>query len=267
MKATPTTPLTDRFGRTHTSVRLSVTDRCNIRCFYCMPESGAEFMPRSRLLTFEEIERLARLLVSRCGVRDIRITGGEPLVRRQLERLVRMLSAIDGLEDLSLTTNGILLAEQAAALRAAGLRRINISLDTLDEKVFQRIARRPGLDRTIAGIDAAVRCGFDSVKLNSLAIRRDHRGARSSIWSGSPWPVASRSGSSNSCRWTPTAPGTTNASSAVTSFFGSCRSSSDRLSRSGVPIRLNPPRNFSSREVASASSARSPGRSAGPAIV
>lgn len=164
-------PLLDRFGRVHTSVRLSVTDRCNIRCFYCMPETDAEFVPRDRLLSFEEIQRLAELLVRRAGIRDIRLTGGEPLVRRQLHKLIEMLAGIDGLEDLSMTTNGMLLAEQAETLRGAGLRRINISIDTLDEKVFQRIARREGLDKTIAGIDAAIACGFESVKLNALAIR------------------------------------------------------------------------------------------------
>ena len=145
------TPLVDRFGRVHTSVRLSVTDRCNIRCFYCMPETDAQFVPRDRLLSFEEIQRLAELLVRRGGIRDIRVTGGEPLVRRQLHVLIKMLSEIDSIEDLSLTTNGILLADQAEALRAAGLRRINVSLDTLDEDVFRQITRRDGLDKTIAG--------------------------------------------------------------------------------------------------------------------
>jgi cyclic pyranopterin phosphate synthase len=165
------TPLVDRFGRVHTSVRLSVTDRCNIRCFYCMPETDAQFVPRDRLLSFEEIQRVAELLVRRGGIRDIRVTGGEPLVRRQLHVLIKMLSEIDSIEDLSLTTNGILLADQAEALRAAGLRRINVSIDTLDEDVFQKITRRDGLDKTIAGIDAAIACGFESVKLNALAIR------------------------------------------------------------------------------------------------
>lgn len=165
------TPLIDRFGRVHTSLRLSVTDRCNIRCFYCMPEVDAEFVDKSRLLSFEELERLARLLVQRCGIRDIRLTGGEPLVRRQLDRLIRLLAAIEGLEDLSLTTNGILLADQAASLRDAGLKRINISLDTLDEAVFRRISRRSGLEKTLAGIDRAIACGFESIKLNTLAIR------------------------------------------------------------------------------------------------
>ena len=164
-------PLIDRFGRLHDSVRLSVTDRCNIRCFYCMPEVDAEFAPRERLLSFEEIVRLAGLLVDRCGVKDIRVTGGEPLVRRQLDHLVAMLSGLEGLEDLSLTTNGMLLAEQAESLREAGLKRINISLDTLDEEAFRKITRRAGLEKTIAGIDAAIACGFESVKLNTLAIR------------------------------------------------------------------------------------------------
>jgi cyclic pyranopterin phosphate synthase len=164
-------PLVDRFDRVHTSLRLSVTDRCNIRCFYCMPEVGAQFVPRDQLLSFEEMERLARLLVSRAGITDIRITGGEPLVRRELPKLIAKLASIDGLEDLSLTTNGVLLGEHAQALRDAGLKRLNISLDTLDEETFRKIARRDGLQQTIEGIDTAIRCGFESVKLNALAIQ------------------------------------------------------------------------------------------------
>lgn len=171
-----TTPLSmnrlvDRFGRGHDSLRISVTDRCNIRCFYCMPEHDAVFMPKSWLLTFEEITHLAEMLVSRCGVRDIRLTGGEPLVRRDLTRLVSRLAAIDGLDDLSMTTNGLLLAEHAAGLRGAGLRRLNVSLDTLDDDVLQMISRRRGVDKIIAGIDAAIAAGFESIKLNALAIR------------------------------------------------------------------------------------------------
>jgi cyclic pyranopterin phosphate synthase len=163
--------LVDRFGRRHDSLRISITDRCNIRCFYCMPEHNAEFLPRSSVLTFEEIERLARLMVHRCGVRDIRITGGEPLVRRDCVKLVAMLAKIDGLDDLSMTTNGMLLREKAAELRAAGLQRLNISLDTLDEATFVKITRRPGVEQVIAGIDAAIDAGFESIKLNALAIR------------------------------------------------------------------------------------------------
>ncbi|NND98698.1 MAG: GTP 3',8-cyclase MoaA [Pirellulaceae bacterium] len=165
------TKLVDRFGRVHDSVRVSVTDRCNIRCFYCMPASDAQFMPRDWLLSFEEIHALVELLVRRAGVRQIRLTGGEPLVRKQIARLVEMLAAIDGLADLSLTTNGILLADHAAELRAAGLRRVNVSLDSLSEETFQRISRRTGVDKVIAGIDAAIDAGFDSVKLNTIAIR------------------------------------------------------------------------------------------------
>ena len=170
MSESPSSPLIDRFGRVHDSLRLSVTDRCNIRCFYCMPEQDAQFAPRDWLLTFEEITRLTRLLVERCGIKDVRITGGEPLVRKELDSLIGMLAEI-GLGDLSLTSNGILLAEQAALLRQAGLRRINISLDTLDPTQFRKITRRDGLERTIEGIDAAIACGFESIKLNTLAIR------------------------------------------------------------------------------------------------
>lgn len=136
-----------------------------------MPETDAQFVDRDSLLTFEELFRLGKLLVGHAGVRDIRITGGEPLVRRQLDQLIGMLATIEGLQDLSMTTNGLLLADHAADLREAGLNRVNISLDTLDEESFQRIARRPGIDKVIEGIDAAIDAGFESVKLNTIAIR------------------------------------------------------------------------------------------------
>ncbi len=171
MRRTSFPPLIDSFGRVHTSLRLSVTDRCNIRCFYCMPEKGAEFVPKDNILSFEEIHRLARLLVQQGGVTDIRITGGEPLVRQQIPRLIEMLAEIESLEDLSLTTNGMLLAEQAQSLRQAGLKRLNISLDTLNATTFKKITRREGLEKTLQGIDAAIKCGFESVKLNTLAIK------------------------------------------------------------------------------------------------
>ncbi|GAA4453045.1 GTP 3',8-cyclase MoaA [Novipirellula rosea] len=167
----PDRPLTDSLGRVHTSVRLSVTDRCNLRCTYCMPELDATFMPRDHLLTFEELHRLTELLVTRCGINDVRLTGGEPLVRRELDRFVAMLSGIPGLTDLSLTTNGILLPEQAAKLKAAGLKRLNISIDTLDHEQFKKLARRDSLDETLAGIEAAIQCGFESIKLNAIAIQ------------------------------------------------------------------------------------------------
>ncbi|MGV3484094.1 MAG: GTP 3',8-cyclase MoaA [Planctomycetaceae bacterium] len=162
--------LIDTFGRVHRSVRISVTDRCNIRCFYCMPAGDVAFAPRAALLTFEEIARVVRILVAE-GVRDIRLTGGEPLVRRDVVRLVEMIAGIPGVGDLAMTTNAILLPALAADLRRAGLKRLNISLDTLKEDVFQRISRRQGVARVLAGIDAAIEVGFDQIRLNALAIR------------------------------------------------------------------------------------------------
>jgi cyclic pyranopterin phosphate synthase len=170
--AAPTleSPLLDRFGRRHTNLRLSVTDRCNIRCFYCMPAEGVVFRPRNELLTFEEIERFVSAVVP-LGVNKLRLTGGEPLVRANLPELVRKLAAIRGVSDVALTTNGMLLDEQAAALKAAGLHRLNISLDTLREEVFEQITRREGLDRVLAGIAAAREAGFEHIRLNAVAIR------------------------------------------------------------------------------------------------
>jgi cyclic pyranopterin phosphate synthase len=162
--------LIDSFGRVHSNLRVSVTDRCNIRCFYCMPEVDVQFKPRSELLTFEEIQRVVRIVAGR-GVRKLRITGGEPLVRSGLPELIRQLTSTDGIDDVALTTNGVLLAEQAADLCRAGLHRLNISLDTLNEETFQKIARRSGIDRVLAGIDAAVAEPFKKVRLNAIAIR------------------------------------------------------------------------------------------------
>ncbi len=161
--------LVDSFGRVHDNLRISVTDRCNIRCVYCMPES-VRFLPRADLLSFEEIERFTRVAAS-LGVAKIRLTGGEPLVRRDLPRLVERLAAIPGIVDVGLTTNGILLGPLARPLRDAGLRRINISLDTLDPGRFRELTRRDGLDRVIEGVFAAKAAGFDPVKLNGLAIK------------------------------------------------------------------------------------------------
>ena len=163
-------PLVDRLGRVHTSLRISVTDRCNIRCFYCMPNENVQFVPREDILSFEEITRFVRV-VAQMGVRRLRVTGGEPLVRSDVPRLVEKLAALPGIEDLALTTNGMLLAEQAVALRSAGLQRLNISLDTLSEEVFQKISRRPGLDRVLAGIAAAQDAGFEKIRLNAIAIQ------------------------------------------------------------------------------------------------
>lgn len=163
-------PLIDRFDRIHDSLRLSVTDRCNLRCLYCMPESADDFEDAASLLSFDQIERVARVLAA-SGVNKIRITGGEPLLRRSLPELVERLAAIPCIDDLAITTNGIRLPALAEPLQKAGIRRVNISLDTLNEESFQRVTRRRGLDRVIAGIDAAVAAGFDEIRLNALAIR------------------------------------------------------------------------------------------------
>ncbi len=173
-RPSPLTPpaaavLTDSYGRIHNNLRISVTDRCNLRCTYCMDEDVV-FMDRSELLTFEEIARFVHIVVP-LGIDKIRLTGGEPLMRRDLPHLVRMLSQIDGIRDVGLTTNGILLADQAQALYDAGLRRINISLDTLDPERFRQLTRRDGLEKVIAGILAARRAGFDPVKVNAVSIR------------------------------------------------------------------------------------------------
>ena len=162
-------PLLDSLGRVHTSLRISVTDLCNIRCFYCMPET-VRFLPREEILSFEEIERFARVLAP-LGISKLRLTGGEPLVRSGLPKLVERLAAIDGIEDIALTTNGILLEENAVALKNAGLQRVNISLDALTEATFRRISRRDGLDRVLAGIQAAKKAGFEKIRLNAVAIK------------------------------------------------------------------------------------------------
>jgi cyclic pyranopterin phosphate synthase len=166
----PMTPLVDTFGRLHDNLRVSVTDRCNIRCFYCMPETGVKFQARDQILTFEEIERFVRVAVS-LGVRKLRLTGGEPLVRKDLAKLVRKLTAIEGIEDLALTTNGVLLADQAAELYDAGLRRINVHLDTLDRERFKHIARRDDLDRVLEGIETCLRLGYGPIKINAVAVK------------------------------------------------------------------------------------------------
>ena len=165
-----TEPLIDGFGRRHNNLRISVTDRCNIRCFYCMPNERLVFKPRDELLRYEEIERFVRALVP-CGVTRLRITGGEPLVRSGLPKLVAALAAISGVEDVALTTNGILLPRFAAELRQAGLHRLNISLDTLREETFQQLTRRPGVQQVLDGIRSAREQGFRKIRLNAVSIR------------------------------------------------------------------------------------------------
>jgi cyclic pyranopterin phosphate synthase len=163
-------PLVDAFRRPITYLRVSVTDRCNLRCVYCMPEEGLPWIPKPDVLSYEEIAEIVRA-AARIGVRSIRLTGGEPLIRRNLDRLVAMIATIPGIDDIALSTNGMLLTEQARTLGAAGLRRVNISLDTLREDRFAAIARRPGLTRVLAGIDAALAAGLRPVKINCVMMR------------------------------------------------------------------------------------------------
>jgi len=163
-------PLVDTFGRLHDNLRISVTDRCNIRCFYCMPETGVKFQPRDQILSFEDIERFVRVAVT-LGVRKLRVTGGEPLVRKDLPKLIRKLAAIEGIEDLALTTNGVLLAEQAQDLYDAGLRRINVHLDTLDRERFKHITRRDDLPKVLDAIEVCQRLGYGPIKINAVAVK------------------------------------------------------------------------------------------------
>ena len=161
--------LVDGFGRVHRDLRISVTDRCNFRCTYCMPAEGLDWVPRDDLLTFEEIARVARIMVERHGVNGIRLTGGEPTVRANLPVLVEMLAGLG--TDLAMTTNGVSLPLLAPDLRTAGLRRVNVSCDSLRADRFAELTRRDSLDRVLEGIDAAVEAGFDPVKVNCVVMR------------------------------------------------------------------------------------------------
>jgi cyclic pyranopterin phosphate synthase len=165
----PLHPLIDPQGRAVDYLRVSVTDRCNYACSYCIPHDGVEHADRADVLSFEEIAALVRVFAS-LGVRRVRLTGGEPTVRRDLPALVRLLRAIPGIDDIALSTNGHLLAALAAPLRAAGVDRVNISLDSLDPDRFRRITRRGDLAVVLDGIEAARAAGFTSIKLNTVAI-------------------------------------------------------------------------------------------------
>src|ERR671939_1927352 len=163
--------LQDGHGRLIQDLRVSVTDRCNFRCQYCMPADGLPWLERSELLTFEEIERLVRVFAS-MGVDELRLTGGEPLVRREFPRLVGMLACVPGLRDLSLTTNGYLLERDADALVAAGINRVNVSIDSLQRDRFFHITRRDSLPQVLRGIDAVARHPqLRPIKLNAVALR------------------------------------------------------------------------------------------------
>jgi len=162
--------LTDTFGRPHSYLRISLTERCNLRCQYCMPAEGVTLQPRERILTFEEIERIARLFAAE-GVDKIRLTGGEPLVRKNVEDLVDRLGRIEGVRTLAMTTNGLLLPKKLDRLRAGGINLLNISLDTLQEERFDRITRRTGLPTVLQAIELAIEAGYDPVKVNCVVMR------------------------------------------------------------------------------------------------
>jgi len=163
-------PLLDTHGRQIRYIRVSITDRCNLRCRYCMPSSGVQWIPHEKIMRYEEYLRVLRICVTR-GVEKVRITGGEPLRRKGLTEFVHCISLMEGLKDLSLTTNGVLLASLAEELKKAGLNRLNISLDTLDRDKFNHITRVDAYDRVIAGIRAAADLGFSPIKINVVAIR------------------------------------------------------------------------------------------------
>ncbi|MDZ4849523.1 MAG: GTP 3',8-cyclase MoaA [Pirellulaceae bacterium] len=161
--------LIDRFGRKHRSLRISVTDRCNIRCQYCMSDGPLEFLPKKQLLTYEEIASFCQLM-TRFGITRLRLTGGEPLVRGELSTLVRLLRQIPAVESIAMTTNGMLLDQHLETLKDAGLDQINISLDTLSETTFRKLSRRDGIERVLAGIDAAIAHGYRP-RLNTVLLR------------------------------------------------------------------------------------------------
>lgn len=172
-KASPRTAR-DGFGRTIDYLRIAITDRCNYRCIYCMPATGVEFKPHESIMTYEEIVRFVRI-ASEYGIKHLRLTGGEPLVRKGVCDLARELSAIPAIEDISITTNGSLLPRYAKDLVASGVSRVNISLDTLDPKVFRAVSRVGNLEDALNGIDAALEAGFKTVKINTVAVRALHQ--------------------------------------------------------------------------------------------
>ncbi len=170
LPASNTAPVVDPFGRRIEYLRVSLTDRCNLRCVYCMPEEGVPYEDLDNVLSFDEIERVLRVLAG-TGLRKVRLTGGEPLVRKNVPDLAARLNVLPGIREVTLTTNGILLPRDAHALFQAGVRRVNISMDTLRADRFAEIARRPDFARAHAGIEAALAAGFDPIKLNCVVMR------------------------------------------------------------------------------------------------
>jgi len=165
-----TGPLTDRFGRRHTYLRVSVTDRCNLRCQYCMPAEGIEWTPRKDLLTYEEIVRIVRVLAGE-GVNKVRITGGEPTVRKDIETLIAQVAAVSGIEEVAMTTNGTTLPKMAQRYRDAGLKTLNVSIDSLQPERFKQITRTDKMDTVLAGIESALAAGFAPLKINVVSMK------------------------------------------------------------------------------------------------
>ena len=183
--------LTDRFGRQITYLRISVTDRCNLRCVYCMPAEGLQPLPHHEIMRYEEIAEVVRVAAEN-GVREVRLTGGEPLVRKNLVDLVRMIAATPGIEDVSLTTNGLLLESMAAPLAEAGLRRVNVSLDTLQAEKYARITRGGSFERAWRGLEAAEAAGLTPIKLNVVAmhgVNDDELEAMARLSLDHPWHI------------------------------------------------------------------------------
>ena len=162
--------LTDTFGRKHTYLRISLTERCNLRCQYCMPAEGVPLQPQERILTFEEIIRLTKIFIAG-GVDKVRLTGGEPLVRKDVEQLIGQLGQLEGLNTLALTTNGLLLPKKIDRLKAMGVNLLNISLDTLDAGKFQEITRRPGFERVLTAIEMAIERDYTPLKVNCVVMK------------------------------------------------------------------------------------------------
>jgi cyclic pyranopterin phosphate synthase len=176
--------LLDRFGRTATDLRVSLTDKCNLRCTYCMPAEGLPSLPRDLALSADEIVRLVSIAVQDLGVRQVRFTGGEPLLRKDLVEIIERCAALEPRPEISLTTNAIGLAERASALAAAGLDRVNVSLDTLHAETFMQVTRRPFLERVLAGVDAAAAAGLGPVKINAVLLPgvNDHEAPALLAW-------------------------------------------------------------------------------------
>ena len=187
-----TTPLTDGFGRTHRSLRLSVTDRCNLRCRYCMPAEGMKWLPREELLTDDELVRMVSLF-ARMGISEIRVTGGEPLVRPGLPGLIGRITAVPGVREVAMTTNGVLLAGVVDDLVSSGLHRVNVSIDSLDPERFAMITRRNDLDRVLEGLRACERHpSLRPIKVNAVALRGAERAGRPAARRPGPPPPLRR---------------------------------------------------------------------------